>query len=306
MEQIGLTTVENCPLCRDRKRRVCWDLGGASYFKCAQCGLVYQSPILSASSLEKMYGDCSYYIKDQTENAKVGYSNYGRFDHAWFAKKQLQAINRYHPQRGVILDIGCATGEFLSYTQQAGWSSLGLEISEWACKQAQEKGLDVRQIDLLHARLEEKAVDVITLFDVIEHVADPISYLHECRRILKPNGLLVIETPNIRALSTRIYSKPSIILQPHAHVVLFSPSTIQGALATSNFKILELRTLPLCRSYTKGLLWIVSVLAKKGLSRLDYQVAKWNIRGWFKNPDDTRFPQLSTNDIIRVVATPRQ
>lgn len=292
-----------CPLCKEKGRDPRWTIGTTTYFRCLSCHLLYQSPIPATDQREELYSATSYYTKDGSENSNVGFSDYARFDHATFAQTQLKELARFRTQKGTILDIGCATGEFLLNAQQEGWRGLGIEVSRWAAAEARKKGVEIIGSDLLTARIESHSVDVITLFDVLEHFHDPMSYLRECQRILKPGGILLIETPNTRSFALRVFRTRSKLLQPDIHLTLFSPQNLRRALTTCGWSVLRLKTVPLSRSYTMAFVWMFSVLAKRMLRPLNYKIGFWNIRRFFKAPDDITLPQLSMNDTLQVVAT---
>ncbi len=97
-----------------------------------------------------------------------------------------------------LLEIGCGQGLFLEQARQAGYRAVGVEPNESTSSYAREKlGLDVRTATLVESGLQEDSMDVIVMLHVIEHLDDPNSEVLEIRKIMKDDGLLVIETPNI-------------------------------------------------------------------------------------------------------------
>ena len=121
------------------------------------------------------------------------------------ARTHLRIVQRYL-KGGRILDVGCASGLFLRQAAEAGWRIAGLEPSEELYPQA-KKNLDGRgevyQSTLEHARLEP-GFDAITLWDVLEHVPEPLAFLTTCRNLLTPGGLLFLNVPDLDSLEARL------------------------------------------------------------------------------------------------------
>ncbi len=116
-----------------------------------------------------------------------------------------QMVTRFK-QSGRMLDVGCATGVFLQWFQAGGsWDLYGLELSEGAARVARAAGLNVFIGQLEEAAYPENYFDVVTFWDVLEHISDPRSALLETRRILKPDGILVLRLPNAASLDARIF-----------------------------------------------------------------------------------------------------
>ncbi len=100
-----------------------------------------------------------------------------------------------------ILDIGCGCGFFLAAARARGWKTAGIDISQPAIDYANTVlGLSVKHADSSDAGFADNAFDVVTMWDVIEHLEDPVAVLAQARRVLKPGGIIVIETPNAESL----------------------------------------------------------------------------------------------------------
>jgi SAM-dependent methyltransferase len=117
-------------------------------------------------------------------------------------------VQRFVPQ-GRLLDVGCATGDFLAEVRRIpGWSAIGLEPGAAAAHYVRhEVGLDVVRGTLNTAAWKDAIFDVLTLWDVLEHVYDPRTVLHEAARLLKPGGVLVINYPNLDSLDRRLFGR---------------------------------------------------------------------------------------------------
>jgi len=154
-------------------------------------------------------------------------------------------------ERGRLLDIGCGNGYFLVQMRDLGWDVVGVEPDPKAVKVARDHfGLRVFQGTLEEAKFPDDSFDVITMNHVIEHVPDPIGLLSECRRILKPNGKLVVVTPNIKSLGRYLFGKSWVHWDPPRHLFLFSSKSLRTCAEKAGLKVQRLWT------PAKGALWM--------------------------------------------------
>lgn len=157
------------------------------------------------------------------------------------AGSSVMWLNR--PAMGKILDVGCGNGSFLSVMQKLGWKVMGVEPDVWAAEVAQERlGVPVIVGTLEKAGLLENSFDAVTAHHTIEHTHDPLGFLRESYRVLKPRGKLVVTTPNIESLGRRIFVKSWRGWEPPRHLYLFSTKTIKIIAEEAGFQIENLRT----------------------------------------------------------------
>ena len=142
-------------------------------------------------------------------------------------------------RKGRILDVGCAFGLFLDVARSRGWDVNGVEISEYAADYAR-KELKIKVITkpLEKAKFPEDYFDVIHMAELIEHLPDPKKTLMECNRVLKRNGLIVIQTSDIDSLYARIMGKHWDWFLP-GHLYYFSRKTLRGITKKTGFKIIK-------------------------------------------------------------------
>jgi SAM-dependent methyltransferase len=141
-----------------------------------------------------------------------------------------------HRQGGSLLDVGCADGLFLHLAQSAGWEVRGVEMAESSAAYARETyQLDVLPGDLRHANFPDQYFDVITFWHVLEHLHDPLGELHEAYRVLKPEGLLVVDVPNIASWQANFFGADWRALDVPRHLYHFSPDTLKAMLARAGF-----------------------------------------------------------------------
>jgi SAM-dependent methyltransferase len=119
----------------------------------------------------------------------------------------------------------------------------GVETDPVAAARARDRRLDVHEGDLESAAFDDMSFDAITLAHVIEHVYAPQRLLAECRRILKPNGMLTILTPNSASSGHRHFGKDWLPLDPPRHIHLFNPSNMRRLLESAELKPVRVATL---------------------------------------------------------------
>jgi SAM-dependent methyltransferase len=112
-------------------------------------------------------------------------------------RRRWQLLSDLKPAGGHLLDVGCGSGDFLAFVQAAGrWKISGLEPNAAAARAAREgRGLNVKIGQLPDATLPARSFDVITLWHVLEHVPNPAVVLADVRRLLKPEGVLIVGVP---------------------------------------------------------------------------------------------------------------
>jgi SAM-dependent methyltransferase len=142
------------------------------------------------------------------------------------------------PSNGrTLLDVGAYIGVFVEEATKAGWNAMGVEPSAWCTKIAAEQGINVLQGTLDHPSLQAQQFDVITLWDVIEHVDDPPGELRKAYELLVPGGVVVIHTMNIDSLTAILMGKrwPWLL---DMHVNFFSKKSLCQLLESLGFHVL--------------------------------------------------------------------
>ncbi len=156
--------------------------------------------------------------------------------------KCLDLVEKYSPSRGRILDIGAAAGSFLHVAQKRGWQIAGCEPNRWMCEWAQSHyGIRIQPGTLFDLqKVTDQSFDVITLWDVLEHTPDPKVVLLECQRLLKPDGLLIVNYPDIGSWIARAMGRKWVFLLS-VHLYYFDRRTIRNLLQATGFIPLQLR-----------------------------------------------------------------
>jgi 2-polyprenyl-3-methyl-5-hydroxy-6-metoxy-1,4-benzoquinol methylase len=156
-------------------------------------------------------------------------------------EKKLTLIDKYLPHRGRLLDIGCAGGFFLRLANDIGYDGYGIEVSQYAARHAREVlGLKVFNGTLAEANHPNDFFDVITMWDVLEHLADFRSTLTECHRVIRAGGILVVETLNAHSLLAKVLGRKWHLFWPPYHLSYFTRETLRMALEKTGFTVLTI------------------------------------------------------------------
>lgn len=155
------------------------------------------------------------------------------------AQRVLARIEIIKGSKGKLLDIGAGPGLFVSEALRRGWQIDGIEPADTSRLYAHDQlhiSLRAGGVSLVPS-LADSAYDVVTMFDVIEHLTDPLSALRDIHRILAPDGLLVITTPKFDSLAARILKTRWYSIFP-AHLHYFTDRSMAEVLAKTNFQLL--------------------------------------------------------------------
>jgi len=149
-------------------------------------------------------------------------------------KNKLNLINLHQPSKGLILDIGAGTGDFLSVAQKDGWKTVGVEPSDKAKAIAKSKGVSFVENT---TELESQMFDVISMWHVLEHVPNLDEQIKELKRLLKPNGTLIVAVPNFNSFDAKHYGKFWAAYDVPIHFWHFSKTAIQKLFGNENMKL---------------------------------------------------------------------
>jgi 2-polyprenyl-3-methyl-5-hydroxy-6-metoxy-1,4-benzoquinol methylase len=201
--------------------------------QCQQCGLIYTNPRVKPSDLDRLYPPTMFW-DEKTANVRK------KDARRW--RDQL-ALLREFKIAGRFLDIGCANGFLVEEAQKAGFDAFGVELSEKAVQYAREVlGLPgVLQGSLEEVGFSEEFFDVITMFDVLEHVPSPRLILNEVVRILRSGGVFIAQLPSVDSLGFRLFGPLWCYTQPAVHLTYFGRRTLTKMMQEAGLTILEIR-----------------------------------------------------------------
>lgn len=230
-----------CPACDSKNILFFAKKENYVFSKCDQCGLICINPPPDLATLiSDFYSESSGYHATLPEHLDAMPTH---------NKKFVNIIDKLTSAgvKGNLLDVGCSHGEFMFLAKKKGFVVFGVEPNARTAHIARNNGLEVFCGTLEEARFADNYFSVIYLGDIIEHVPDPLALLKECERILKPDGVLVIVTPNTNCFwvkATHImcqWSKfPWSVLIPPYHIYLFSDTNIRPCVQKYHFTVNEI------------------------------------------------------------------
>jgi SAM-dependent methyltransferase len=135
-----------------------------------------------------------------------------------------------------VLDIGCARGDFLVEMRRAGWIVAGVEPTQWLAREALARGLPVWPTSLEAAGLPRARFDVVTMWDVLEHVPDVVATLDLARSLLAPGGRLIVNTPLADGWDARVFGASWSGWDAPRHMTVFTRRTLGAALQRAGFE----------------------------------------------------------------------
>jgi 2-polyprenyl-3-methyl-5-hydroxy-6-metoxy-1,4-benzoquinol methylase len=231
-----------CPLCDAQHARPAWTEAGYRYVRCSRCRTLYAD--VDRSEYESQQHN-DWHKWELSDDTIAFYGTARQVVHAEF-------LDRYRPTgTGRLLDVGCGLGFFISRALAQGWDAFGCDTSDAWVARARERASSGR---VWLGGVEEIAVheprfDLITAWDVLEHVFDPRSFLKAVARLLAPGGTLFIRTPNEAWVYPtyglrRLLLHEQVELGPLNHVVYYRAATLRRALRVSGLKPLAWPVLP--------------------------------------------------------------
>jgi 2-polyprenyl-3-methyl-5-hydroxy-6-metoxy-1,4-benzoquinol methylase len=206
---------------------------------------------------------------------------------AYSLKKKINLINSFHPQKGTILDIGAGTGDFLVTAQANGWQATGIEPNEKAKTIAINKGISFKNNT---ESIEKQRFDVITMWHVLEHVPDLEHQINELKRLLQPNGTLIIAVPNFKSFDAQHYGPYWAAFDAPRHLWHFSKTAIEKLFAKHNMKLIQIKPLFFDSFYVS----LLSEKYKKG--SMNFIKAFWI--GWLSNQKAKKSLEYSSHIYI--------
>ena len=274
-----MEVVKNCPVCGSDKFAPF--LSGKDYFlsgekfeisKCSSCGFRFTNPRPEAAELGRYYESTDYISHSDTR--KGIFASVYQIVRKYTLSRKLVMISKFQ-KTGEILDIGCATGQFLKYMSDHGWNATGIEPDEKTRARAiSEYGLRVFPEEKLNV-FNPASFDVITMWHVLEHVSDLNGRMAQLENLLKPDGTLIIAVPNCEAPDAKKYGEFWAGYDLPRHLYHFTKSDIKLLVEKFGFTIVNILPMKFDAFY-------VSLLSEKyKYGKMRWLPAIWN--GFWSN-----------------------
>lgn len=153
-------------------------------------------------------------------------------------KQKVKLISKYQPQKGVLFDIGAGTGDFLVAAKSKNWQTKGFEPNKNAKNLAISKGITFSESI---ESVENQSVNVVTMWHVLEHVPDINYQMKQIKRILKPNGILIVAVPNYQSFDANYYKQFWAGFDVPRHLWHFSKKSIEIIVSHENMKLIKIK-----------------------------------------------------------------
>lgn len=249
--------------------------------QCKKCGFVFAKKIPSDKELEEHY------------------KGYGRNDYLSpiTIKRYNELLNTFEEFRKTnkILDVGCGIGYFLEVAKERGWDVYGTEYTDEAIQICSSKGINMQKGILSSRNYQNEEFDIITSFEVIEHINNPIDELTNFYKVLRKGGLVYLTTPNFNSLLRyRLKSEYNVICYPE-HLSYYTPKTLKKLFTCVDFKTKKIESTGISLTRLK---------TSKGVSKQSF-ISKESddekIRSQIENKKHLQFLKYLVNRILTII-----
>jgi SAM-dependent methyltransferase len=198
---------------------------------CNTCGLVRSDPVASEELLARLYAQSSFDYGQEVESIQA---TYGR---------ALGWLEARSPRREALLEIGCGNGFFLQQARRQGWVNVrGVEPSADAVAKAPRELDGAIVQDMMRPGVfAPESFDAVCLFQVLDHISNPVELLRKCAAVLRPGGHVLALNHNVSAYSARLLGERSPIVDIE-HTYLYSPATMRSIFAKAGFVDAQVRS----------------------------------------------------------------
>ncbi len=231
-----------CVACKKALAAYYDEKAGYRLFRCQSCRSIFVHPL--PLEIENIYGrdffcggdsNGSYFDYDSDKETMRDALINLLGDIERFTNRAAEPRNGAGPGR--LLDVGCATGFFLELARGRDWYVEGVEVSDYAAREAQKKGLPVVQGKVTTFQPVAAGFDAITLWDVFEHLTDPEESLETISRLMNEDGVLVLTTPDATSFWARLMRTRWHQLHPPVHVICYSRRGIAAMLESHGYRV---------------------------------------------------------------------
>jgi 2-polyprenyl-3-methyl-5-hydroxy-6-metoxy-1,4-benzoquinol methylase len=235
------TTAPICPACGAPGKDRHYEIEHYDLFKCAACRTEVLVPSSDREPVEHTFWDDYKFEIYGDDKVQAAYE--ALYD------RVFEQARRYTSGIHHVLDVGCGIGNFLDWVRTRGMEGLGVDVEQGAIDSCLERGLDAVLLDQLEDRVEPGSLDMVTMWDVIEHVQDPSAVLQQLVPLLRPGGVMAFETPDVAfpvrpaVIAIRKVAEPirwSDMLYFSSHLTYFSTSGLSRLLESVGMEVMDI------------------------------------------------------------------
>lgn len=227
-----------CPICGSDSNTLIFKKDGFRHVKCDDCDFIFVNP-----TANDKYRDEFFAKKYESWTEVLLVAEQERVDKLKFMYG-LDLVEENAQEKKKIVDIGAGSGLFLETARERGWNDIsGVEFNQKAVESIRGKNIEVFDQPLEDGIYNPDSVQVVTLWEVLEHINHPSIFLKQVWSILEQSGLMLICVPNINALVTRLLHEKARTFGGSSHVNFFSIDTLSSLVEASGFKVIETDTM---------------------------------------------------------------
>ncbi|PWB39056.1 MAG: hypothetical protein C3F02_00345 [Parcubacteria group bacterium] len=229
-----------CPICKSIEIKLAFKKGSYDLYSCVHCQLLFVWP--TPRDLKNIYS--SEYFNNQGVKHNFGYVSYDqdKLAMAETFEKYLDKIERSVSGRN-IFDVGAATGYFLDLAKARGWQTFGVDISDYAAQEASQRGHQVvAAADISNLGLGDK-FSAVTMWDVMEHLPNPVAYLSQLNRIMETGAVLAANTINKSSWWAKLLGRRWHAIIPPEHLFFYSSQSLNKLFSRTGFEVLEIKVI---------------------------------------------------------------
>lgn len=283
-----------CNNCTTSGFRILYPAGRAQkhqIVQCVQCGLMYAFPLEQDNLIGySVATSASSTLNESSPEVQRALNKLPDFETI------EESLTGLLPSKGYVVEVGAYSGVLLKLFNARGWKTMGIEPDgravEFACR---EYKLDVRNGTLLSLPLDPATADAVVMLHVIEHLDNPAKNVQTVSRLLRKDGIFVVETPVYDSLTYRILGRRERNLSCDGHIFFYTEDTLSQLLRASGFTIIKVERVGRTLSVSR-LLWNIGVISKNDFVR--------RILSAFSERFELgrRFVHVNARDIIRIYA----
>jgi len=232
-----------CPGCQHEGTTPVGSRGSLHLVRCTHCTLVYSHPLPVAAVRAKYVEqyDLADHFADWEPRKRVLYD------------RRLGAMPRPVGGRRRLCDVGCGDGQFLVAAAESGWQPFGIELNPPAAQRTRDRGFEVAEGTIEEiADLPWNEFDVVTSWDVLEHTPTPREFVRRMRRLVKPDGTVVLTTLNVRSLAFLVFRLNwSMVVEDH--FTYWNRRSLTMLVESEDFRVTSCSTFGLGRDFVAAL-----------------------------------------------------
>jgi len=224
-----------CLLCGSKRKTSFLALGKYQLFECSRCKLVSPNVDFAQAGGNEMYDDQAN-IKDTMREIVETYE-YRKKTYATERLAYILEKTGLRKSQMKLLDVGCGPGYFVSYLKDKKIAYKGLELSDFLVNLCRAKKLNVSGTDLKDEK--SNTYTVATLFDVLEHLNEPVPFFKTLNDKLKRGGFIIAYTPHIHSIAYQLQGARQNTLYPFQHIAFYDPISLRYLAKRSGFEVVS-------------------------------------------------------------------